>query len=156
MNNTIVLRFDKNTLLLVEVMHCNMPDTVDNETHNIIVTQEQYDYITQNKFLMGYDANTNELIYHPSKPGPFHQWNGTEWVEDTNEKTRVLSGDIRDFRLSLLQRIDDIVKNPFRFESLSAEQKTELSNYRLQLLDIPQQAGFPLDVIWPEVPAILQ
>jgi polyphosphate kinase len=37
----------------------------------------------------------------------------------------------------------------------STEQQQELQVYRQALLDVPQQSGFPEDVVWPEQPAWL-
>ena len=55
----------------------------------------------------------------------------------------------RDIKLSTL---DDIVKNPLRYEVLTDEQKTKLATYRQALLDVPQQDGFPSRIDWPHLP----
>tara|TARA_R110000787_G_C13397420_1_gene443161 strand:- start:1280 stop:1618 length:339 start_codon:yes stop_codon:yes gene_type:complete len=39
-----------------------------------------------------------------------------------------------------------------RWNSLSAEKQEEWTAYRQSLLDVPQQEGFPQNVIWPEEP----
>jgi hypothetical protein len=44
--------------------------------------------------------------------------------------------------------------NPIRWESLTQQQKDELIAYRQELLDIPQQVGFPVTIIWPDPPQI--
>lgn len=66
------------------------------------------------------------------------------------EIDEILGAEVRSVRDSkLLGEIDPIVTNPLRWSDLSQEEKLELSLYRRQLLDIPQQPGFPRSVIWP-------
>jgi len=57
----------------------------------------------------------------------------------------------RDRRLADL---DTMVSNPLRWASFTSEQQTALAAYRQALLDVPQQAGFPLTARWPEFPAL--
>lgn len=54
----------------------------------------------------------------------------------------------RDFRL----RNDVDSLNPIRWGMLSEEQKTAWGTYRQDLLDIPQQTGFPWKITWPTKP----
>ena len=49
--------------------------------------------------------------------------------------------------------VDPIATNALRWGELSDDQKAELSAYRLTLLDVTEQDGYPLDVAWPVVPA---
>jgi len=56
----------------------------------------------------------------------------------------------RDLKLS--KEVDPIAGNILRWEELSAEAKSSISAYRLALLDVPQQDGFPNDVVWPTKP----
>lgn len=60
---------------------------------------------------------------------------------------------VRAERDNLLLTVDAIAGNALRWASLSAEQQAEWAAYRQALLDIPQQAGFPHNVTWPEVPS---
>ena len=62
----------------------------------------------------------------------------------------------RYYRSQLLTEIvDPIVTNPLRWDDLSQERKDEVSAYRRALLDITDQAGFPSNIVWPEVPSFL-
>ena len=56
----------------------------------------------------------------------------------------------RDIKLE--QEVDPIAGNALRWAALTEEQRQAWAAYRLALLDVPQQAGFPHDVTWPEVP----
>jgi len=47
--------------------------------------------------------------------------------------------------------VDPMVSNPLRWADLSSDKQSEWSQYRTDLLNIPQQAGFP-DVNFPVAP----
>ena len=65
-------------------------------------------------------------------------------TEAEEEKVRIQ-------RNSLLYKYVDSV-NQVRWNLLTPEQQAYLTQYRQQLLDITDTAGFPFDVIWPEEP----
>ena len=50
----------------------------------------------------------------------------------------------------LMLYVDSI--NAVRWNTMDAEQQLQLINYRQALLDIPQQLGFPTEIVWPEKP----
>lgn len=52
----------------------------------------------------------------------------------------------------LATEVDPIVSNPLRWGSLSDEQQLAFTVYRQNLLDIPDQEGFPHNVVWPTKP----
>lgn len=56
----------------------------------------------------------------------------------------------RDMKLS--SEVDPIAGNALRWASLTAEQQQAWADYRQALLDVPDQAGFPHDVVWPTKP----
>jgi hypothetical protein len=45
--------------------------------------------------------------------------------------------------------VDPVVSNPLRWADLTSDKQAEWSQYRTDLLDVPQQAGFPNDITWP-------
>lgn len=49
--------------------------------------------------------------------------------------------------------VDPMVSNPLRWSSLSSEKQAEWSKYRTDLLNVPQQSGFPSSVTWPTEPS---
>ena len=49
----------------------------------------------------------------------------------------------------LLLEVDAYVSNPLRWAALTEPTQTLLATYRQELLDVPQQAGFPDNIIWP-------
>ena len=71
-------------------------------------------------------------------------WNGTEWV-NTAEL-------VRSKRDTALEDVDVMAGNVLRWNSLSDTQRESWTQYRIDLLNVPQQAGFPLTVVWPTKP----
>lgn len=54
--------------------------------------------------------------------------------------------------MKLASEVDPIAGNALRWAALSAEEQAAWAAYRQALLDVPEQAGFPHDVTWPERP----
>ena len=60
---------------------------------------------------------------------------------------------VRDERdMKLATEVDPIAGNALRWAAISAEEQAAWTAYRQALLDVPEQAGFPHDVIWPVKP----
>ena len=57
----------------------------------------------------------------------------------------------RDHRLAT--EVDPVVTNPLRWADLTPTQQQAWADYRTALLNVPQQPGFPFEVVWPEKPA---
>ena len=56
--------------------------------------------------------------------------------------------------MKLATEVDTIASNALRWAALTAEQQQAWADYRQALLDIPQQSGFPHDVVWPTKPEV--
>lgn len=70
--------------------------------------------------------------------------------EDVIEAATILA---RTRRAELLARyVDTFVMNQLRWGDMTEDQKNQISEYRRSLLDITDQGGFPLSIVWPEVP----
>ena len=63
----------------------------------------------------------------------------------------VLSLDVRLERNKLLSNTDHLIQSDY---PISDEKKQEIKVYRQALRDIPQQDGFPDNIIWPDKPTI--
>ena len=60
---------------------------------------------------------------------------------------------IRFTRDSLLEgEVDRMISNHIRWATLTTTQQNAWTQYRTDLLNIPQQSGFPNTVNWPEQP----
>ena len=61
-----------------------------------------------------------------------------------------IAANVRHVRnLKLEQEVDPIVSNPLRWAEMTSEVQTTWSQYRTDLLNVPQQSGFPHDVGLP-------
>ena len=49
--------------------------------------------------------------------------------------------------------VDPLVSNPLRWADLTSDKQAEWSQYRTDLLAVPQQAGFPNNITWPQEPS---
>jgi hypothetical protein len=63
------------------------------------------------------------------------------------------ASDTRFYRNELLVReVDPVVTNPLRWAELSSTEQQAWADYRTALLNVPQQASFPEDIVWPTKP----
>ena len=77
----------------------------------------------------------------------------TEIVFDQNLQDTQVGKEVREERDLLLSNVvDPIVTNPLRWNALTDAKQTEWTQYRTDLLDIPDQSGFPNSVTWPTKP----
>ena len=53
----------------------------------------------------------------------------------------------------LVNEVDPIVTNPLRWAELTDAKQVEWTQYRTDLLNLPEQSGFPNDITWPTKPA---
>lgn len=54
--------------------------------------------------------------------------------------------------MKLATEVDTIAGNALRWSALTSDQQQAWADYRQALLDVPQQAGFPHEVVWPVKP----
>jgi len=52
----------------------------------------------------------------------------------------------------LKTEVDPVVSNPLLWADLTTEKQAEWTQYRTALLNVPDQAGFPIDITWPTKP----
>jgi len=52
----------------------------------------------------------------------------------------------------LVNEVDPLVTNPLRWAELTDAKQAEWTQYRTDLLNLPDQAGFPNTVTWPTKP----
>ena len=60
---------------------------------------------------------------------------------------------VRTERDQRLLTVDAIAGNALRWAALDADTQAAWAAYRQALLDVPQQAGFPNNITWPEEPS---
>jgi hypothetical protein len=52
----------------------------------------------------------------------------------------------------LVEEVDPLVTNPLRWNELTDVKQAEWTQYRTDLLNLPEQSGFPNTVTWPTKP----
>jgi len=71
-------------------------------------------------------------------------------VEEQAEATERKAAEVRAERdRRLVEEVDKLSNNPMRWADWLPTQHTKISEHRQALLDVPQQAGFPYEVVWP-------
>ena len=103
-------------------------------------------------------ANSTEIEPPPEKDGFERKWNGSEWIyeeiktekEEQQEKTQEEKEQAIRNERNLRLAYTDWTQLPDA--PLKAEQKAAYAEYRQALRDIPEQAGFPDAIEWPEEP----
>lgn len=53
----------------------------------------------------------------------------------------------------LISEVDPILSNDVRWSEMTTEQQNAWTQYRTDLLNVPQQAGFPNTTTWPTKPS---
>jgi hypothetical protein len=118
-------------------------DTNTNKCINILNLDNDSDWVDHAHFIKS-PRNDGEIGWTLLVNG---EWD-TGIVEPTLEEKIQLARQRRD--KFLITVVDTM--NAVRWETLTTEQKQEWMNYRQNLLDIPQQSGFPNNIIWPTKP----
>ena len=91
-----------------------------------------------------------ELVDMPPQPSEDYvfDYQNKAWVFDSfsaSQKAYAL-------RNQLLNDGPDRI-SPMWWSSMTIEQQQAWSQYRQDLLDVPNQSGFPADIVWPVLPA---
>lgn len=100
-----------------------------------------------------YYIDQGQPVAKPASP-----LDGFDYDFDWTTKTWQLNFDktsqrVRQLRDNELNRVDRV--NPVWYATLTSEQQQQLATYRLALLAVPQQSGFPVTVNWPAKPTWL-
>lgn len=111
-------------------------------------------YVAGSWSSLQYYIADGQLVNKPKDPSNSY----TKYQFDYATKTWQLDSTLSEFyarqtRDQLLSTIDRV--NPIWYASLSAEQQSQLQQYRQDLLSVPQQLGFPGTITWPTQPTWL-
>ena len=129
--NAISLRAD-NSIIDLEINHPEygwIPYTLDKSDTDNTINNDDLETLIGNNFT-NYTAPTQEEV-------------NTE-----------LAADIRGQRDAKLRtEVDPIVGNTLRWNELTSDQQAAWTQYRTDLLNVPQQSGFPNSITWPTKPS---
>ena len=69
--------------------------------------------------------------------------------EKDSQQTVLMRADRND---KLAYEVDEVMTNSVRWAELTTEQQNAWKQYRTDLLNVPQQEGFPYTITWPTKP----
>ena len=72
-------------------------------------------------------------------------------AEELTAENAIVQRSLRDHKL--VTEVDPIVTNPLRWAELSTTKQNKWKTYRTNLLNVPQQSGFPDSISWPTKPS---
>ena len=125
-----------------------------------------YAHIDHNNRLLGYYTDDiHDTIPTPNVELTYDQWQSCLDI-NANKISDEGVGEVVDFRtldekaedirryrdFLLSDEVDPIVSNALRWADLTAAKQAEWTQYRTDLLNITDQAGFPTDITWPTKP----
>ena len=127
--------------------------TIIGSGESLIATLNNQPYVEGSYGSQDYyiDLNTLQPVGKSPRPNPNAIWDYVNkcWIDNTAKD--IIDARIqRDLLLSIVDRV-----NPIWYGSLTSEQQQELATYRTQLLNVPQQTGFPNAIEWPTKPSCL-
>ena len=112
------------------------------------------------QFRLTPNGEENPTLYDWDGRIPLYRWDGAEVIHRTEEeveKERTLlslptAEEVRAQRARMLAETDwtQVADAP-----IDTATRTAMRVYRQQLRDITEQAGFPTDIVWPEMPTIV-
>lgn len=111
--------------------------------------------------MTSHDIEMRELVKkfsqedgYREKRGEDLSWSIEKIPEPTPEEKRAQAeSQVRGKRDVLISQTDYLLTPDY---PISAEDLEFVKAYRTALRDVPQQDGFPFDVVWPELPAVLK
>lgn len=121
-----------------------------NTDGSINLVTKKADFFSRNPPESDQTVVTDEQLFDTET----YLYRNEEFVEDATLATQKASNNVRTQRnLRLKEEVDPILSNPLRWADITTEQQNAWSQYRTDLLNVPQQAGFPHNVTWPTKPA---
>lgn len=111
--------------------------------------------------MTSHDIEMRELVKkfsqeegYREKRGVDLSWSIEKIPEPTQEEKRAQAeSQVRGKRDALISQTDYLLTPDY---PISAEDLESVKAYRTALRDVPQQGGFPFDVVWPELPSVLK
>ena len=104
---------------------------------------------SQSQFVYNPKEKTNDVLAQML----YDEFHNVTVVDDSNDKLENMAAQIRGTRCELLRNTDVFLAVPDY--PITDNQREEVRIYRQALRDIPQQPGFPENVVWPEKPSCI-
>lgn len=122
---------------------------VENTAYDVEINHPDYGWIPYTL-----DPSDTDMTIDNNAVMSLISTNFTSYVAPTQaELDAELEANLRSQRdQKLVEELDPIVTNPLRWAELTSDKQTEWTQYRTDLLNVPQQSGFPTNVTWPDKP----
>jgi hypothetical protein len=122
---------------------------VENTAYDVEINHPDYGWIPYTL-----DPSDTDMTIDNNAVMSLISTNFTSYVAPTQaELDAELEANLRSQRdQKLVEELDPIVTNPLRWAELTSDKQTEWTQYRTNLLNVPQQSGFPTNVTWPDKP----
>jgi hypothetical protein len=134
----------------------------DRNTGIITGYTNSQDRAAQGPYIIGkWDAKLYYILrgqacQYPAKPSTLF-WHKYDWDLNTQSwQLNLAQTDraARIYRNNQFQYVDKV--NPIWWASMTPEQQAITEQFRQDLLAVPQQVNFPIEIIWPNVPNFLR
>lgn len=122
----------------------------DNTSFNVEIKHPQYDWIPYTLNPDDEDVTVDNSVLLELIGTNFEAYVAPTQEELDTELSLVLRYE-RD--AILVEEVDPIVTNPLRWVDLTDAKQAEWTQYRTDLLNLTDQAGFPNTVTWPTKPS---
>ena len=122
---------------------------VENTAYDVEINHPDYGWIPYTL-----DPSDTDMTIDNNAVMSLISTNFTSYVAPTQaELDAELEANLRSQRdQKLVEELDPIVTNPLRWAELTSDKQTEWTQYRTDLLNVPQQSGFPNTISWPDKP----
>jgi hypothetical protein len=122
---------------------------VENTAYDVEINHPDYGWIPYTL-----DPSDTDMTIDNNAVMSLISTNFTSYVAPTQaELDAELEANLRSQRdQKLVEELDPRVTNPLRWAELTSDKQTEWTQYRTDLLNVPQQSGFPTNVTWPDKP----
>lgn len=107
------------------------------------------EYLLEGEFTGNQYVDNGTLVNMPTKPSPNHvfDYEIKDWVFDSFYAAQQVYAKRDELLRNGVDRI-----SPVWWASMTQQEQQAWSQYRQDLLDVPQQSGFPQDINWPVAP----
>ena len=121
----------------------------ENTAFDVEINHPEYDWIPYTLLPSDTDMTVDNSVLLELIGTDFEAYVAPTQAELDAELAASLRGQ-RDQKL--VEEVDPIVTNPLRWGDLTESKQAEWTQYRTDLLNLPEQSGFPNSVTWPTKP----
>ena len=136
------------TVTITEVRNAQSLN-IENTAFDVEINHPEYDWIPYTLLPSDTDMTVDNSVLLKLIGSDFKAYVAPTQAELDAELAANLRG-LRDQKL--VEEVDPLVTNPLRWGDLTESKQAEWTQYRTNLLNLPEQSGFPNDITWPTKP----